>query len=109
MERFKLRKGDGDIMSYQSHQDSSFYDQAEKIVRSDKVSTEDIQVVIKYIEEIRGDYEVAHSTEDDLHVAVLRTIAAGNSSHEVLRRWVSRDLATAALGTVELDFPRHCA
>ncbi len=91
-----------------SYRDSSFYDQAEKIVRSDKVSTEDIQVVIKYIEEIRGDYEAAHSTEDNLHVAVLRTIAAGNSSHEVLRG-CSCDLATAALGTVELDFPRCCA
>ncbi|KKN78981.1 hypothetical protein LCGC14_0344570 [marine sediment metagenome] len=89
-----------------SYRDSSFYDQAEKIVRSDKVSMEDIQVVIKYIKEIRGDYEVAHSIEADLHVAVLRTIAAGNSSHEVLRGY-SRDLATAALGTVELDFPRY--
>lgn len=49
-----------------------------------------------------GDFEAAHSKEDDLHQDVLRAIQGGHEFPAVL---AFEALAT----TIELDFPRHCA
>ncbi len=61
----------------------------------------DVGAVVDAIKRLAGDDEVAHSLEDDLHVAVLRLVAAGHPE--------ARELAAAALETVDVDFARHCA
>jgi hypothetical protein len=68
----------------------------------------DIEEVKRRIEEVERfssvhDDEVAHSKEDDLHQAVLRHIADHCSDLEC------RELAIAALKTIDLKFSRWCA
>lgn len=49
----------------------------------------------------RGDFEVAHSAEDDMREAILRAVAAGVPN--------ARELATIALATNRILFKRACA
>lgn len=62
--------------------------------------------VDRRVEEIRrvakaGDYEVAHSSEDDLYRDILIMAAAGAKG--------IRGLAMLAVQTANIDFPRHKA
>ena len=50
----------------------------------------------------RGDAERAHSMEDDMHQAVLRSIAEGVSEDPA-------GCAKAALESLNISFPRWCA
>lgn len=50
-----------------------------------------------------GDPEVAHGEEDNIHVQALRTIQA--TSTDVVSQWI----ATEALKTCDIDFPRWYA
>lgn len=79
-----------------------------KIVDSDEVTVHQIEIVVKFIDSIRRDYEAAHSYEDELHLAVLRTIAAAHSEYPG-SPGDDCDLAIAALETVNLEFARYCA
>lgn len=64
----------------------------------------DITDVVRRIDRIserKDDWEAAHSMEDNLYKDVLRAIANGASD--------PRALATMALVTEGIDFPRHYA
>lgn len=50
----------------------------------------------------KGDYEVAHSLEDDLLKKTLAYIASGNCS-------CPKEFAAAALKVTKIKFQRHCA
>lgn len=65
------------------------------------LTVEYVNKAVEYIEEIKGDDEVAHSMEDALRAEVLQAIADGHEDHQ--------DLATAALKTENIDFYRWCA
>jgi hypothetical protein len=67
-----------------------------------------IAVALSTVEEIKrlssgGDWEAAHSKEDDFHQEVLAYIAEHCSDLECKR------LAIAALKTCDLEFSRWCA
>ncbi|MFE3169316.1 hypothetical protein [Streptomyces sp. NPDC059224] len=65
------------------------------------LTAEDIARLLAEIHAVRDDPEAAHGRTDDLHRAVLATIAAGAPDAELL--------AAAALRTETLDFARWCA
>ena len=60
-----------------------------------------VREAVVRIASVAGDDETAHGYEDELHVAVLRAIAAGAPD--------AAALATEALRTRDLDFARWCA
>lgn len=70
------------------------------------VSVESVRAEVLAITDGQGDAEQAHSREDDLYEAVLRTIASMDESVSVSECIA---LAEAALATKALDFPRWCA
>lgn len=51
-----------------------------------------------------GDYEAAHSAEDKLHIDALKAIAQGTLT---LHR--ARIVATLAVQSDDIRFPRYCA
>ena len=53
------------------------------------------------IREAAGDYETAHSMEDELYLDFVRHIASGQSQY--------RAVAEEILKTRKFDFARHCA
>jgi hypothetical protein len=63
----------------------------------------DVEREVARIESARGDDEIAHTLEDDLHQDVLRAIATGDHEDE------PSALAEAALKTRAIDFSRWCA
>jgi hypothetical protein len=66
-----------------------------------KVTVETIQAAVKAIAEVADDPENAHGREDGLWETVLEAIAAGAPN--------AVQLATAALETVKIKFPRWYA
>lgn len=64
-------------------------------------SVHDVVEEVSMIKGAKDDFECAHSDEDELHVAVLKEVAAGNPE--------AREMAREALKTLEIDFPRYCA
>lgn len=70
------------------------------------MTTEEIQERIEKIKSCMGDYENAHSLEDDLRNDFIKYV----SEHPELSYY--KGLATRArliLSTNDLDFPRYCA
>ena len=65
------------------------------------VTVEEVLAAVAAIRESQNDPEKAHSLEDKLHHAVLRSIATDPSNASAL--------AQAALTTEALDFERWCA
>lgn len=65
------------------------------------LTVEDVEKRVAQIASVASDDEVAHIKEDGLWLEVLHVIAQGSP--------LSRELATAALKTRELDFARWCA
>lgn len=63
----------------------------------------DVEDVLNRIADAAGDYEVAHSLEDDLHRAVLAAIANGEHDDSAM------DMARMALKTGDIEFARYCA
>jgi hypothetical protein len=57
--------------------------------------------VVECIRALADDDEVAHGIEDDLHLAVLKQVAAGDPN--------AKELAAIAASTEALDFSRWCA
>ena len=57
---------------------------------------------VELLKQFVGDFEAAHSMEDELHSAVLGHIANGTANRP-------EDCARAALTTEKLEFPRYCA
>ena len=82
--------------------DEPAYKRARVALESDQLTLGHVDAIVATIDAIKDDYEVAHGMEDDLHRAVLRTIAARHTTYPPR-------LAKAALKTVDLDFARHCA
>ena len=66
-----------------------------------KMNLEDVKKEVIHIQEIAGDDEVAHSSEDDLHQAVLKEVVLGNPE--------SVEMAKEALKTLGISFCRWCA
>ena len=66
------------------------------------MTTSDALEFIQQIALSRGDYEHAHSLEDQLRERVLKAIAGGKAEDPV-------KLAKIALSTSEIQFPRYCA
>ena len=66
------------------------------------MNKDDVLQRIAEIRRIAGDYEAAHSEEDDLHRAVLLAIATGDTEN-------SQEIAAAALTTQDIEFSRYCA
>lgn len=66
-------------------------------------STTEVRRAVALIEESAkaGDFEQAHSLEDDMMIGVLEAIASGNAQ--------AGYLAAEALKSREIDFPRPCA
>lgn len=64
-------------------------------------TTQDVISEVESIKSERRDYESAHSDEDELHVAVLKEVAAGNPE--------AREMAREALKTLDIKFARYCA
>lgn len=58
---------------------------------------------VEYLKTIAGDYELAHSFEDEFREKVLRAIAFGAGPADAPR------LAAIALSTSDIKFARHCA
>jgi hypothetical protein len=65
------------------------------------MTTEQVLLRVKLIQQSAGDDEYAHSMEDDLRRDVLQAIADGAPN--------VRELAAAALKTDEINFARWCA
>ncbi|MCF3101451.1 hypothetical protein IPZ58_07635 [Streptomyces roseoverticillatus] len=65
------------------------------------MTVEDVARRLAEIAHFRDDAEVAHGLTDELHIAVLRSIAAGAPDAETL--------AAAALRSETIDFNRWCA
>ncbi len=61
----------------------------------------DVERLVAGIRRIRGDCEGAHVQEDALFHLTLQAIAAGADRPE--------ELATAALESLEIQFPRYCS
>lgn len=66
------------------------------------ITIEIVRKFLKHIEEIQGNFELAHVREDDLYVSVLRSIANDKCENP-------RECCKEALKTSELDFSRHCS
>lgn len=64
-------------------------------------SVHDVVEEVSMIKGVKDDFEFAHSDEDELHVAVLEEVVAGNPE--------AREMAREALKTLDIDFPRYCA
>lgn len=62
----------------------------------------EVQKRVEAIREMCGDYEAAHAHEDQLHQAVLTSIANKTCADPAA-------LALAALATQEIAFARYCA
>lgn len=62
------------------------------------------RAAVERIRAMRGDDEMAHGAEDDLHVKVLRWIAT-EADHDGL----GPILAAIALETLDIEFARWCA
>ncbi len=58
--------------------------------------------MVQRVNELRGDPEAAHVTEDDLYLKTLMHIAGGQCSHPHL-------CATLAADARFIEFPRWCA
>ncbi|MFJ9558320.1 hypothetical protein ACIRPH_31320 [Nocardiopsis sp. NPDC101807] len=65
------------------------------------MTPQDVASRVNYVNNLRGDDEVAHSAEDDLYADVLQAIADGADS--------PAELARVALGTKSINFNRRCA
>lgn len=61
----------------------------------------EVHRIVKQIEALADDDEVAHSSEDDLHHAILRAIANGSGP--------APELAKEGLKTLDIKFARWCA
>ena len=66
---------------------------------------EDVQARVKEIEDVAGDYEVAHIREDELYADILKAIANG----EIHSIEEAKLLCAEALKTEQIDFARWCA
>jgi hypothetical protein len=64
------------------------------------ITVDQVRERVSLIEQSKWDGEKAHSLEDALHRDVLEALAAGVRG--------GRSLATAALRTREIEFPRWC-
>lgn len=62
---------------------------------------QEVKTRVQDIKNFKGDYEAAHSKEDELHREVLKAISEGEENPE--------KLAEEALKTREIDFARYCA
>ena len=71
-----------------------------------RMTLEKVQKGVKMVCDIaaRGDYEMAHGMEDDMHIEVLTEIAEGKISRDEMVA-----LASAACETGKIDFPRYTA
>lgn len=67
------------------------------------MNIEQIKETIAQINEIKSDYEAAHSMEDELFQDVLRAIANFDDEDD------PRELAREALKSLDLDFARYMA
>lgn len=65
------------------------------------MNVQDIEKEVDEIRKVAGDYEAAHGMEDELWKRTLRAIARGAEDPAAL--------ASAALVTTTLDFPRYGA
>lgn len=65
------------------------------------MKTAEVERALTRIDAIKRDDESAHSLEDALHVKVLRAIADGSPN--------AKELALAALKTLDIEFCRWCA
>jgi hypothetical protein len=65
-------------------------------------TSDDVQAWLEAIAALANDDEVAHSSEDELHRAVLRAIADGSAEQPVR-------MAELALRTEAIEFSRWCA
>jgi len=65
------------------------------------VTSEEANRLLSLVVQSVDDGEAAHAYEDELHIAVLRAISAGEGD--------ARALAAIALKSCELDFCRLCA
>lgn len=61
-----------------------------------------VSEAVRVIADTADDYEVAHSREDALHVAVLTAIAEG-------RCFGVAECATVAIRSCDIEFARYCA
>ncbi len=66
-----------------------------------KLTTKEVRDKVWDIGQKAGDFEAAHSDEDDLYEEVLKAIVAGHDDPV--------ELAKAALLTKKINFARHCA
>lgn len=66
------------------------------------MTLEEITQKIQQIEDAKHDDETAHSLEDDLHQAVLKSIANKTCPTPRTAAWL-------ALTTLKIDFERWCA
>lgn len=64
------------------------------------LAVEEVRRRVELLRETAGDSEVAHAIEDEIHVTVLRAVAAGGTN--------SVELALEALKTLEIQFNRWC-
>lgn len=81
----------------------------------------EIQSRIRKIRKADGDAEAQHVMEDSLWGDVLRAVTdedyrvEGRSPYDSEAEWYEselrhiRDLCRAALGTLDIEFPRHCS
>jgi hypothetical protein len=67
-----------------------------------EMTPEDVKRRVEKIRNSKGDDELAHSLEDELHADVLRAIAASTAHPADL-------CAKAALETLDIPFARWCA
>lgn len=61
-----------------------------------------VQAAVALISTVAGDDERAHGAEDELHQALLRSIADGTCENP-------KACAAEALKTLDIDFARWCA
>lgn len=66
------------------------------------MNIEDVFRKLSEIADVVGDYEAAHSREDDLYYDLLKAIAAGECDDP-------EACARVAISSKHLDFPRYCA
>lgn len=65
-------------------------------------TTQDVLLAVAWVASVKGDDEAAHSAEDEVHRAVLRSIADGTAESP-------REMARAAMRTRDLEFRRWFA
>jgi hypothetical protein len=73
------------------------YDQPDLVIKD----VAHVDAILTYIAAVSDDDEVAHSTEDALNRAVLRSVAAGSPN--------AAELAAHALKAWDLSFSHWCA